>query len=92
MTRYGRPHPKISKAQRKAWGVQQRARKPMETHVLHDGVWLQTAEPRYPDRPNFVIVCDYGDWSGFRTLAQCLAQVPTSWPQRALGFFRIEER
>lgn len=25
-------------------------------------------------RPNFVIVCQYGDWSGFRTLAECERQ------------------
>lgn len=25
-------------------------------------------------RPNFVIVCNYGDWSGFRTLADCEKQ------------------
>ena len=26
------------------------------------------------EKPNFVIICQYGDWSGFRTLAECVAQ------------------
>lgn len=64
----------------------------MEVYELVNGVWVGTGWVRGPARPNFVIVCDYGDWSGFRTLAECLAQVPDSWASRRPGFYRIEER
>ena len=30
-----------------------------------------------PDKPNFVICCPSGEWSGYRTLAECQAQYPT---------------
>ena len=63
------------------------------THELIDGAWAPTNKPQgLTANPNFVIVCNYGDWSGFRTLAECLAQIPESWPRKSPGFFRIEER
>ena len=63
-----------------------------EVFELVNGVWIGTGFVRNPDAVNFVIVCDYGDWSGFRTLADCLKQIPESWPNRRAGFYRIEER
>jgi len=63
------------------------------THILLDGVWVERdIVSAHPDRLNFVIVCDYGDWSGFRTLADCLKQIPETWASRPRGFYRIEER
>ncbi len=29
------------------------------------------------DAKNFVIICPFGDWSGFRTLAECEEQFPS---------------
>jgi hypothetical protein len=43
-------------------------------YTLKRGKMVKVAEPRLPLKDNFVIVCDYGDWSGFRTLAECEAQ------------------
>lgn len=48
-------------------------------------------------RQNFVIVCDYGDWSGFRTLAACQHQFPeleqyVKTGTRPDGFYRVVER
>lgn len=63
------------------------------THELVEGAWREVGAPKgSPDRPNFVIVCGFGDWSGFRTLADCMKQIPASWERRPLGFFWIEER
>lgn len=42
-----------------------------------NGKLLPINEPIFrPDRANFVIVCQYGDWSGFRTLEECKSQFP----------------
>ena len=61
----------------------------MKTHELVGGSWISTGiAPTRPDRDNFVIVCDFGDWSGFRTLQECLNQIPR-WQDRRPGFFRI---
>lgn len=38
------------------------------------GGWTLVNEPRQPASYNFLIVCKYGDWSGFRSLAGCLSQ------------------
>lgn len=44
-------------------------------------------------RPNFVIVCEYGDWSGFRTLKDCEKQFHELEEKgRPDGFFWVEER
>ena len=54
----------------------------------------ETGEKHGPeDRHNFLIVCDYGDWSGFRTLEKCLDQLTMDFLKtRYDGFFAIVER
>ena len=54
------------------------------------GEWILLRQPKNPDHPNFVICCPYGDWSGFRSLPDCMAQVMSSL--RPDYFFWIEER
>ncbi len=61
------------------------------THLLISGSWVEVATPINADRANFLITCDYGDWSGFRTLAECLAQIP-AWQGKRNGFYKIEVR
>jgi hypothetical protein len=66
---------------------------PHITHTLKDGDWAPVQPPRGRiDAYNFLIVCDYGDWSGYRTLSGCLTQIPASWTHYQNGFYRIEER
>ncbi len=43
-------------------------------YSLFNGKMVKTGHTANPERPNFVITCDYGDWSGFRTLAECEQQ------------------
>ena len=43
-------------------------------YALFNGKMTRLREPNFPNNANFVIVCDYGDWSGFRTLDQCVGQ------------------
>lgn len=39
------------------------------------GKFVRVAPPQGDEaNPNFVITCNYGDWSGFRTLSECQAQ------------------
>ena len=48
-----------------------------ERHIvsmLFKGKMISYKSPRNPLRANFVICCPHGDWSGFRTLAECQAQ------------------
>jgi hypothetical protein len=60
---------------------------------LINGIWVHTGFIRgNPESPNFVIVCRYGDWSGFRTLAECEAQNPDADGSKGYGFYWIEER
>ena len=59
---------------------------------LINGVWIHTGFVQNAARPNFVIVCRYGDWSGFRTLAACEAQNPDPNGTRPAGYYWIEER
>ena len=66
-------------------------------YILAKGKMLRTpAEHGNSDRRNFLIVCDYGDWSGFRTLADCVKQFPeleaTGTRPRPEGFFMVVER
>lgn len=53
--------------------------------VIYDLVghkMVRVGDPKAPhgegftneERQNFLIVCEYGDWSGFRTLKGCLDQ------------------
>ena len=46
-----------------------------------------------PEHNNFVIICDYGDWSGFRTLIECEKQF-SDLEQRGKPnyFFEVVER
>lgn len=61
--------------------------------TLLGGKMVKTNDARNPDRANFVIVCYHGDWSGFRTLAECEAQYP-ALEKRGMedGYFWVEER
>lgn len=62
-------------------------------YELDNGKMLKIGATDRPDRNNFLIVCDYGDWSGFRTLAECEKQIPEleSYKMRS-GYFKIVER
>ena len=51
--------------------------RPFVVYELQKGKMVKVAEPSSrPEQTNFVIVCTYGDWSGFRTLAECERQFP----------------
>ena len=41
---------------------------------------------------NFLIICVYGDWSGFRTLEGCERQFPDLENSRPDGYFEVVER
>ncbi len=57
------------------------------------GKFVSVLAPRARERCNFVIVCDYGDWSGFRTLAECEAQFDELLAyHRPDRFFTVVER
>jgi len=60
-------------------------------HVLVGGKWMPTnnAIRTTPEHNNFLIVCGYGDWSGFRTLAECERQMP-ELTNRGNGFAIVE--
>jgi len=57
-----------------------------------NGTFKTTALPRNPSKPNFVICCEYGDWSGFRTLAECESQYAEIEKSRPDKTFWVEER
>ncbi len=60
---------------------------------LRDGRMAKVEEPQRPDRANFVIVCEFGDWSGFRTLAECEKQFPELVANgRPNGYYEVVER
>lgn len=71
---------------------------PQTVFALFKGSMMQLAEPLCsPDKANFVIVCDYGDWSGFRTLPECKAQfaeleAKAKANNRGNFYYRVEER
>ena len=52
-------------------------------YTLKNRMMVRVGEPKAPngigftneERANFLIVCPYGDWSGFRTLKACLDQI-----------------
>lgn len=49
--------------------------------------------PKFPNHRNFVICCEYGDWSGFRTLEDCRKQYSELESyNRPQGYFWTEER
>jgi len=45
-------------------------------YTMHNGKMTLVNDPQLPQNANFVIVCTYGDWSGFRTLQECQNQFP----------------
>jgi hypothetical protein len=46
-----------------------------------------------PEKSNFVIVCELGDWSGFRTLEECERQFPELESKgKPDGFYSVVER
>ncbi len=47
---------------------------PNVVYVLHKGKMTYMNNAKNPEKVNFVIVCEYGDWSGFRTLGECQQQ------------------
>jgi hypothetical protein len=57
-----------------------------------DSQFEKVCEPRLPNNANFVICCDHGDWSGFRTLAECEAQFAEIESSRPHSDFWVEER
>jgi hypothetical protein len=66
-------------------------------YEFRDGKMQKVSEPAHPERTNFVIVCAYGDWSGFRTLAECEKQFPTMEAShrrhgRGDGWYAVVER
>ncbi len=61
--------------------------------ILSGGKMVPQSTPKHPERDNFVIVCGYGDWSGFRTLADCQKQFPElESAGRPDGHYWVEER
>ncbi len=62
-------------------------------YSLFNGKMVKTGTPKLPDRDNFVIVCDYGDWSGFRILAGCEKQFgDLESSGRSNFFYQVVER
>lgn len=62
--------------------------------MLLNGKMQETKSlPKKPERANFVIVCEHGDWSGFRTLAECQAQYGELTAKgKPDGYYWVEER
>jgi len=48
----------------------------MDTTIyrMMNGKMTKVGDTRLPNNCNFIITCSYGDWSGFRTLAECESQ------------------
>jgi hypothetical protein len=62
-------------------------------YSLFNRKMVKMNEPQRPALRNFVIVCELGDWSGFRTLAECEAQFPQlETAGRGNFFYRVVER
>jgi len=62
---------------------------------MQNGKMTKVNEPRNPKNANFVIVCSYGDWSGFRTIDECtsqFAELEKTESQRPGRDFRVVER
>ena len=61
---------------------------------LLDGRMVKVGSPTgNPESANFLIVCDYGDWSGFRTLTECMRQFPELERNgRPNHFYQVVER
>ena len=66
-------------------------------YSLYRGKMVQTGTTKDAQRNNFLIVCEFGDWSGFRTLMECIRQIPelednAKTANRPDGYYRIIER
>lgn len=62
-------------------------------YTLQGGKMVKINEPDNPEKANFVIICEYGDWSGFRTLADCESQfVELENRDKPNGWFSVVER
>ena len=66
-------------------------------YTLLGGKMVQVGNTQFPLRPNFLIVNEYGDWSSFRPLAGCEAQIGELEAMakkmgRYDGYYRIVER
>ncbi len=47
----------------------------VEIYYQFNGKMVRVGETNRPDRANFLILWKGKDWSGFRTLAECEAQI-----------------
>ncbi len=70
---------------------------PRTVAILWKGEIIEHAKPVRPEHRNFVVCCHFGDWSGFRTLAECQAQYKeledmASYHKRPDGYYWVEER
>ncbi len=66
-------------------------------YELLAGKMVEMSKPRAPLKANFVICCNYGDWSGFRTLVECITQfkaleLSAANMKRPDGYYWVEER
>ncbi len=62
-------------------------------YTLRGKKMVKINEPDRPEKANFVIICDHGDWSGFRTLAECETQFSDLENRdKPNGFFAVVER
>jgi hypothetical protein len=50
----------------------------MQNTIWHsvNGKMIKIGKPRLPNNFNFLITCQYGDWSGFGALAECESRIP----------------
>ena len=62
-------------------------------YILKDSKMVKVGTTDRPDRNNFLIICELGDWSGFRPLASCEKQIPELESYgRPDGYYQIVER
>jgi hypothetical protein len=79
-------------------GTKTSARLPNGDLILFEGVGGRVVELNQPegrtDLRNYLIVCEFGNWSGFRTLEECRPQFDriVAARDRPDGFYRIVER
>lgn len=59
------------------------------THV--DGRIKVLTPAKRPEYINFKIICPYGDWSGWRTLAECLPQFEQIIKEQPDRYYTIVE-
>ncbi len=71
-------------------------------YTLHQSKMVQVGQPtpikgltnkEVAEKANFVIVCEHGDWSGFRTLQGCINQFDELEASgRKDGYYWVVER